>query len=359
MRQGPDPDRMQKKELGDAGDAGDADHGEGAPPGPGRTSPSIYSHGASGMHPPGEDPCGAIGVILGSAMGEEVIQELALQPVDVETPYGTERLFEGMRADGVRMLALHRHGYPHQHLPHTIPVRAQIWALRMRGCGALVLNSSVGVLDPAVPLFTPLVPTDLLMPDNRLPDGSVCTLFTPEAMAASPEVRARAGHLVLTEGIFSPPLRAHLTGLIERAGASAGGASAGQRASPGVTVGTGAGQQAADATRAGNPGADPLIFVYAPGPRTKTPAENRYWRTAGGHVNSMSVGPEAVLACEAGIPCAALVVGHKPSTERDEPLTHAALTRSLTAAREAATDILLAFLQEGRPVPAGNLLYQF
>ena len=281
------------------------------------------------MHPPADEVRSAVGVILGSAMGDEVISALALRPIAVETPYGRQQLFEGVRDDGVRMLALHRHGFPHRDLPHTIPFRAQIWALRMRGCGALVLNSSVGVLDPAIPLFTPLVAHDLLMPDNRLPDGSVCTLFTPEAMDASPEVRAQAGHLVVTEGVFSPAVRAQLMAHIQAGGAP-----------PFVPP-------------------HPLTFLYAPGPRTKTPAENRYWRAAGGHVNSMSVGPEAVLACEAGIPCAALVVGHKPSTERDEPVSHEALTASLTRAGKAASGILLAFLQEGYPVPSGNFLYQF
>lgn len=267
----------------------------------------------------------AVGVVLGSAMGDEVLKTLSLQPLEVITPYGPQRLFEGVRSDGVRILALHRHGFPHRHLPHTIPFRAQIWALRMRGCAALVLNSSVGVLDPSVPLFTPMLATDLLMPENRLPDGSLCTLFTPEAMAASRTVQEQAGHLVLTEGIFSLALRQQLHSL-------------------GI-----------DPSAAPNP----LTFVYAPGPRTKTPAENRYWFAAGGHVNSMSIGPEAVLACEVGIPCAALLVGHKPSTGHDAPLDREAVAASLEEAGRAALPFVLGFLEEGQPVPPENLIFRF
>jgi len=285
------------------------------------------------MHPPGEELRRSIGLILGSAMDETILRELpfAMAPVQVDTPFGPQALFQGLRSDGVRVLVLYRHGLPHAHLPHTINFRAQAWALRSLGCQALVLNSSVGVLTQDVPLFTPMLATDLLMPENRLPDGSVCTLFTPEAMAKSPEVRTQAGHLVLSEGIFSPHLQAQLRTL-------------------------GVAHPTADGS---------LVFVYAPGPRTKTAAENRYWAAMGGHVNSMSLGPEAVLACEAGIPCAALVVGHKPSpgaqnkTTPGKQLTSEGLSTSLIQSRQATEAVLLAFLTQGQPVPSGNLIYRF
>lgn len=284
------------------------------------------------MHPPQHESTHSVGVILGSAMDDGIVRTLSLTPTEVATPYGPQTLYEGIRSDGIGMLVLYRHGFPHTHLPHTINFRAQIWALRSRGCGALVLNSSVGVMDPALPLFTPMLATDLLMPENRLPDGSLCTLFTAEAMAESVDVRGQAGHLVLSEGIFSPALSEQLRAL-------------------GVAH--------------PEPGR-PLVFVYAPGPRTKTPAENRYWAALGGQVNSMSLGPEAVLAGEAGIPCAALVVGHKPSSgssgaavEAGGGLTREALAESLDAARAATEAVLLAFLREGQPVSTGNLIYRF
>ena len=56
-----------------------------------------------------------------------------------------------------------------------------------------------------------------------------------------------------------------------------------------------------------------VVFVYAGGPRGKTPAENQMWAQLGGQVNSMTLAPEVVLANELEIPVAALVVGHKYS----------------------------------------------
>ncbi len=274
----------------------------------------------------------AVAVILGSALDDRIPRELAMERRSMDTPFGPQAYLEGETAEGRRAVVIHRHGFPHRLLPHRVNFRAQLWALRARGCGALVLNSAVGVLDPEVPTQVPLLATDLLMPENRLPDGSLCTLFTEDAVAADPSLAAEEGHLVLTDGIFSRPLGEALRRLdLELHGARA--------------------------TLPRSP--DPLTFVYAPGPRTKTPAENRYWRALGGQVNSMSVGPEAVLAAEAGIPCAALLVGHKRSGAVEPPPGREALARSLDEARAATEELLLAFLREGQAVDPGNLVYRF
>jgi len=265
-----------------------------------------------------------VAVILGSAFDDRIPRERDMTARVVDTPFGAQEVFEGMTEEGRAAHVLFRHGFPHTRLPHQVNFRAQAWALRTLGCGALVLNSSVGILVPDLPLFTPFLATDLLMPENRLPDGSLCTLFTDEAVRADPEIRAAQGHLVLSEGIFSPALAAEL-----------------RRVTP------------------LSAGPDPLVFVYAPGPRTKTRAENRYWAAVGGQVNSMSVGPEAVLAGEAGIPCAALLVGHKRSGSAEAAPGREELARSLDEARRATERVLLDFLARGRPVAAGNEMYRF
>jgi 5'-methylthioadenosine phosphorylase len=287
-----------------------------------------------------EDPGGAgdvrgvgVGVVLGSAFDDGIPRALGLGRHTVATPFGPQELFSGTSSEGGRpVVVLHRHGSPHTRLPHEIDFRAQAWALAAAGCGAVVLNSSVGVLDPRVPVGVPLLATDLLMPENRLPDGSLCTLFTPEAVSADPGLAARRGHLVLSEGIFSRELAAQLTALDQELRGEA------------ATLPT---------------GPDPLVFVYAPGPRTKTPAENLYWAALGGQVNSMSVGPEAVLLGELGIACAALVVGHKRSGGTGPAPGREALARSLEEARAASEALLLAFLRQGAPVASGNHLYRF
>lgn len=262
----------------------------------------------------------ALGVILGSAFDRALLERLGLEPHERLTPWGPHTLFEGTRPGDGRKIALSvRHGMPHDRLPNQINYRAQAWALAESGCGALVVNSSVGVLVPEIPLYTPLLVTDLLMPENRLPDGSTCTIF--------PEPVAGQAHLVLTGGLFSAPLAAQLRALApEQMG---GGAS------------------------------DSVVFVYAGGPRSKTPAENRYWAQAGGHVNSMTVGPEVVLANELGIPTAALVVGHKKSVPNVRIPPVADLRQTLVEARAATESILERFLLEGTPVPFGNSFYRY
>ena len=210
---------------------------------------------------------------------------------------------------------LFRHGLPHRHLPNQIPYRANALALRAVGCRALVVTSSVGVLDRGVPLSTPLLAGDLLTLDNRLPCGAAMTLFdTPQP---------GQGHLVLQGGLFSAALNRQLRAL---------GASGPE-----------------------------VVFGYVGGPRTKTRAENRMWAALGAQVNSMTVGPEVVLASELGIPCAALLVGHKHSLPDpgSAPSGPDSVAASLDDARAAMSALVRRALHELQPVPSDNHLYRF
>lgn len=260
----------------------------------------------------------SVAVILGSAFDSMSLGSLRLEPLAVGTAFGEVTLH---RVHGLQReaYALFRHGLPHRYLPQQIPYRGHAAALQKLGCEALLVTSSVGVLDAEVPLHQPLVVTDLLMPDNRLPDGSACSMFvTPEA---------RQGHLVLEEGLFSKAISAQLRDFLARQALSA---------------------------------PQELVFAYVGGPRTKTAAENVYWRQAGAQVNSMTLGPEVVLANELEIPTAALVVGHKYSTpERREALDQESIADSLQRAQVALTSLVQTFLEEGEPVPFANRIYRF
>ncbi len=260
----------------------------------------------------------SVAVILGSAFGDQIPQELDMQPIDVDTRWGTQTIYSGTAQSGRNMYALIRHGSPHQLLPHQINYRAQAAALKAVGCGALVINSSVGVLDGEIPLYEPLLLTDQLMSENRLPDGSTCSMFT--------EPEEGQGHLVLNEGLFSEALANQLKQLH--------GDNIYQRDQE-------------------------TVFVYAGGPRSKTAAENRMWAQLGGHVNSMTVAPEVVLANELEIPVAGLVVGHKYSLpELDNP-PEEEIQESLVNARAATKEILIDFLQQGSPVEFANHIYRY
>jgi 5'-methylthioadenosine phosphorylase len=259
----------------------------------------------------------AVAAILGSAFSESVPEALDLVPEAVETTWGPQTLYRLRDAERPAYI-LFRHDLPHRLLPNQINYRAQAAALRAVDCGALLVTSSVGVLDADVPLYRSLLVDDLLMLDNRLPDGSACTMFM--------EPSEEHGHLVLDDSLFATALTEQVRDL-----------AAGVRASV-----------AADVT-----------FAYVQGPRSKSAAENRAWPRLGAQVNSMTLGPEVVLANELEIPCAGLVVGHKYSVPDRDPPAEAALSTTLDQAREEQERVVTAFLREGEPVDFPNTIYRF
>ena len=260
----------------------------------------------------------SIAVILGSAFERTIPEALDMQPVEIDTDWGRQKMFKTTRPDDREAYAIVRHGVPHHLLPNQINYRAQAAALKEVNCGALLINSSVGVLDAALPLYKPMLLTDLMMPENRLPDGSTCTMFTEPA--------GRQGHLVLNEGLFSEELSDEIYKL---------GPDAIHRAE------------------------GDLVFVYAGGPRSKTPAENRMWAQLGAQVNSMTLAPEVVLANELEIPVAGLVVGHKYSVPGIDNPPEEDIRETLEQARSATEKILLTFLREGEPATFGNHIYRY
>jgi 5'-methylthioadenosine phosphorylase len=257
-------------------------------------------------------------VILGSAFEKSIPDKLDMQPIEVDTRWGTQSLFAAKSETGRKVYAIIRHGSPHKLLPNQINYRAQAAALKALDCGALLINSSVGVLDPDLPLYTPMLLTDQLMPENRLPDGSTCTMFK--------EPSDNHGHLVLNEGLFSETLSKQLY------------------------------ERHSEVIHKPESG---LVFVYAGGPRGKTASENKMWAQLGGQVNSMTVSPEVVLANELEIPVAALVVGHKYSVPGIDNPAKEDIEETLKTARSATEEIFIDFLKNGQPVEFANHIYRF
>lgn len=248
-------------------------------------------------------------VILGSAFAaHEGLSGLV--PTTVPTRFGTVVVHRHPPTGGV---VVFRHGLPHRWLPHQIPWRAHALALQALGVHALLVTSSVGVLDPAVPQFVPHAVGELLMVDNRLPDGSPCTVW--------PTPHPDQGHLLLQDGLFNVVLEDWLRS-----------------------------QVALPPAR--------LTFAYVPGPRTKTAGENALVRAGGAQVNSMSLGPEVVLANELEIPTIAVVAGHKAS-RGESGGTRAAIAASLDRARDETLALVATFLAGAPAVPFGNVLYRF
>lgn len=261
----------------------------------------------------------SVAVILGSAWQTPELGGQALIPFEVETRFGPVLLHRWNR--GRPAWVLFRHGAPHRFLPNQIPYRAHVCALAEVGVDAVLLTSSVGVMDLSVPLFTPLLVDDLVMLDNRLPDGSTCTIYDRPWPGQ--------GHLVIDEGLFSKGLGEQVRALSDAVGHPIGGS---------------------------------VEFTYVGGPRTKTAAENRLLARLGAQVNSMTLAPEAILLAELGIPVAAVVVGHKHSHPDAPPAageTLEALADSLDASRAATEALAMAWLARAKPVPTGNRLFRF
>src|SRR5690242_19198316 len=128
----------------------------------------------------------------------------------VDPPFGQTSVTRGEFA-GVNALHISRHGSGHARLSNQVTHRANIWALKQLGATAVIGCTACGAVDPSPELRSLVVFDDLHFASNRLPDGSLCTLFVEPGHAAR-------GHWILHGGPFSEELREALV-----AGAGAGG----------------------------------------------------------------------------------------------------------------------------------------
>ena len=83
------------------------------------------------------------------------------EEIDVQTPYGAPSAPVSVGTVAGRQVAfLPRHGRQHQHPPHAIPYRANLWALRSLGVRQVLAPCAVGGLSDAV------APGDVVVPDQ-------------------------------------------------------------------------------------------------------------------------------------------------------------------------------------------------
>ncbi len=237
-----------------------------------------------------------VGVIMGSglysfpgAVREEV----------VETGFGEVAVSVG-RVGRWRVGAISRHGPGHRFLPHQIQYRANLAALSRLGARAVLATTVVGAVDPALTLGKPVVFEDLFFPENRLPNGEICTIFTEHG---DPE----RGHLILDEP-FSPRLRHRLAQTAEKLGLE-------------PTVGG--------------------VYGHTNGPRFETRSEIRSLAAAGVTAVSLTCGPEAVLAGELGLPYALAGFPVNYATGVREPEPKKDLDRRLALSKKALPRLLL------------------
>lgn len=157
--------------------------------------------------------------------------------------------------------SISRHGRDHHHLPHTVPYRANLVALKQLGARAVLATTTVGAVDSGLLLERPVLFDDLFFPENRLPSGEPCTVFV------EPGDQER-GHFIGSEP-FSPSLRRKMELAAKDLGI-------------GVAIGG--------------------VYAHTNGPRFETRAEIKVLSTAGVAAVSQTCGPEAVLAGELELP---------------------------------------------------------
>ena len=182
----------------------------------------------------------------------------------VKTRFGSAPVTAG-RFAGLDVLHVSRHREGHELLSSQVTHRANISALKALGADAILAVTVCGALDPGLELGTLVVFDDLHFLTNRLPDGSICTLYS------EPGEKGR-GHWIY-EGPFSEPLRAALL---------------------------------AGAREAGHTVRDGGCYGHVDGPRFNTRTEIRMLQACGVTAVSQTAGPETVLSGEAEIPYALL-----------------------------------------------------
>jgi 5'-methylthioadenosine phosphorylase len=175
--------------------------------------------------------------------------------VSLDTPYGEPSAAITVGSVGNHEVAfLPRHGERHQYSAHTVPYRANMWALRALGVRRVFGPCAVGSLTTELPLGTVVVP-DQLVDRTR---GRADTYFDSGGV-----------HVAFADP-YCPTLRAAITGL------------------PGVVDGG--------------------TMVVVQGPRFSTRAESRSFAAAGFRLINMTGYPEAVLARELEICYAAITL---------------------------------------------------
>jgi len=203
-----------------------------------------------------------VGIITGSGTYSLPGFEHAAPHV-VETPYGQATVTSGEWA-GVEALHVSRHGAGHARLSNLVNHRANIWARRHQGAGAVIGCTACGAVDPALELGSLVIFDDLHFLSNRLPDGSLCTFFDREGDPAR-------GHWILHGGPYSEHVRSALV---------------------------------AAATEAGHPFQAGGTYGHVDGPRFNTPSEIAHLAACGVVAVSQTGGPETVLCGELELPYA-------------------------------------------------------
>ncbi|MGI8803369.1 MAG: MTAP family purine nucleoside phosphorylase [Solirubrobacteraceae bacterium] len=260
-----------------------------------------------------------LGVITGSGTYALAALESA-GAREISTRFGAVIVTEG-RLAGADVVHVSRHGEGHVRLSSHVNHRANMLAMKESGVDAVLAATVCGAVDPAVPLGSLIVFDDLHFLVNRLPDGSLCSLYG--------EGERGRGHWIF-EAPFSGPLRRALLTGAEVAGQSA---------------------------------SDGGCYGHVDGPRFNSRSEIRMLAQCGVTAVSQTAGPETVLAGEAELPYG--LIGYATDYAngvQDEPTPVTELIRLIEASSETFARTLaaaVAALAGAEPPPPTGTHFRF
>jgi 5'-methylthioadenosine phosphorylase len=217
----------------------------------------------------------------------------------VITKYGEASVTMGT-VDGKKIAFIARHGKNHRFLPNMINFRANIVALKKMGVQAILGTTVCGVLDPDIPLGKLAVFDDLFFPDNRLPDGEICTIYDEAG-------QKERGHF-LFDSPFCESMRKQIIHVTD----------------------------------------DPIThaaYGHVLGPRFNSKAEIAFLRGYATYI-SQTAGPETVLAGELEIPYVLVGFGVDYANGiKSEPTPVEVLAENLNRSKEIFLETIIRFLK--------------
>ncbi len=233
----------------------------------------------------------------------------------VTTPYGEGDFLFG-KGDGTHddFIVLPRHGEDHRTLSSQINHLAHFSALKQEGVTEVISLSVVGALSPEVQLAKPLIPDDIFFPENRFPDGSICSVFQTPGKDRGHLIAGSLLHSQIQKDIFDifP-----------------------------------------DAQKGGT-------YVHANGPRFNTQSEIKFFQSVGGTILSQTCGPEAVLANELEMAYGLMTFPIDYANgvlENPTPLDQ--LSKNLEKSKNAFHTVISHFTQLKKTYSFDNFVYRF
>lgn len=233
-----------------------------------------------------------------------------VEEVELETPYGKPSApFVIGEIDGKRVAFLPRHGRAHELPPHTIPYRANVWAMRELGVRRIIGPNASGALKADLQLGEFVVCDQFVDRTSGRADTFYDGPETTHVSAADP---------------YCPELR---TLLVETA------------------------------RELEIPVSDGGTVVTIQGPRFSTRAESRWFQEAGWDVINMTQYPEGYLCrelelCYANI---SMVTDHDVGVEGREPVSHEQVVTVFNENNERLRELLFAVVPKIGPQPEEHL----